>query len=429
MIFKSLKNSPLFFGGLGTALMLCLSPAAQAQAQVPAEFVTVSGNASYLQRIAMPPDAVLTVQVQDVSRAGATATVLAESREAFGRRQVPLAYHVLVPRSAINPRMRYAVRATISVDGQTQFATTRDYPVLTRRAPNQVNLLLAAVPEVAHPGGPPASAPAPVPSYSPSYSPSHPPSHPPASSSAFALPATFAGVLPCAGCTGIAYTVTMQADGSYRLRRTYLGTAASQVKPMAEAGRWTADHQGKLIALMSSTATPLFFRLTAEGALRQLDDQGQPFKSSANHDLRRTAKIDPVNEAAAATVNDASAASPATATLRDTYWKLVELGGQAVAMQPGQEREVRITLASQDQRLMGFSGCNALGGAYALNGSALKFDQLASSMRLCEPALNTLERQVLDALIATTGQRIDGQRLSLLGGDRVLARFEAVYLK
>lgn len=427
MIFKTLKNSPLFFGGLGTALMLCLSPAAQAQAQVPAEFVTVSGNASYLQRIAMPPDAVLTVQVQDVSRADVAATVLAESREAFGRRQVPLAYHVLVPRSAINPRMRYAVRATISVDGQTQFATARDYPVLTRRAPNQVNLLLAAVPEVARPGGPSASAPAPAPASTPSYSPASP--SVPSSSSAFALPATFAGVLPCAGCRGIAYTVTMQADGSYRLRRTYLGTTASQLKPMAEAGRWTADHQGKLIALMSSTATPLFFRLTAEGALRQLDDQGQPFKSPANHDLRRTAKIDPVNEAAAEAVNDASAASPATAALRDTYWKLVELGGQAVAMQPGQEREVRITLASQDQRLMGFSGCNALGGAYALNGSALKFDPLASAMRLCEPALNTLERQVLDALIATTGQRIDGQQLSLLGGARVLARFEAVYLK
>ena len=251
----------------------------------------------------------------------------------------------------------------------------------------------------------------------------------PAPSSAFALPATFAGVLPCAGCRGIAYTVTMQADGSYRLRRTYLGTTVGQLKPMTEAGRWTADHQGKLIALMSGSATPSFFRLTTEGALRQLDDQGQPLKSSANHELRRTAKIDPVNEAVTEAVNEASAASPATATLRDTYWKLVELGGQPVAMQPGQEREVRITLASEDQRLMGFSGCNALGGAYALNGNALKFDQLASAMRLCAPALNTLERQVLDALIATTGQRIDGQRLSLLVGDRVLARFEAVYLK
>lgn len=425
MIFKSLKNSPLFFSGLSTALMLCLSPAAQAQAQPPADFVTVSGNASYLQRIAMPPDAVLTVQVHDVLRAGATGTVLAESREVFGRRQVPLAYSVSVPRSAINPRMRYSVRAVISVDGQTRFATTRDYPVLTQRAPNRVNLLLAAVPEVAHPAGPSASTPAPA--YTPAPAPS--PSPAASSASAFALPATFAGVLPCAGCRGIAYTVTMQADGSYRLRRTYLGTTVVPVKPMTEAGRWTADHQGKLIALMSNTATPSFFRLTAEGALRQLDDQGQPLKSSAHHELRRTAKIDPVNEAAAVTINEASAAHPATATLRDTYWKLVELGGQPVAMQPGQEREVRITLASEDQRLMGFSGCNALSGAYALNGNALKFDQLASAMRLCEPALNTLERQVLDALIATTGQRIDGQRLSLLGSDRVLARFEAVYLK
>ena len=124
MIFKSLKSSPLFFG-LSTVLALCLSPAAQAQAPLAKDFITVSGNASYLQRIAMPPEAVLTVQVQDVSRAGATATVLAESREVFDQRQVPLAYSVMVARSAINPRMRYAVHATISIAGKTQFATAR----------------------------------------------------------------------------------------------------------------------------------------------------------------------------------------------------------------------------------------------------------------------------------------------------------------
>ncbi|MEO5607380.1 MAG: YbaY family lipoprotein [Polaromonas sp.] len=154
MIFKSLKNSPLFFGGLSTALMLSLTPAAQAQAQPAQDFFIVSGNASYLQRIAMPPEAVLTVQVQDVSRADASATVLAESREVFGRRQVPVAYSVKVARSAIDPRMRYTVRATISVAGQTQFATTRQYPVLTHGAPSQHDLLLAAVPEVGRPAPP-----------------------------------------------------------------------------------------------------------------------------------------------------------------------------------------------------------------------------------------------------------------------------------
>ena len=414
MIFKSLKNSPLFLGGLSTALMLNLTPAAQAQTQPAQDFFIVSGNASYLQRIAMPPEAVLTVQVQDVSRADARATVLAESREAFGRRQVPLAYSVKVARSAIDPRMRYSVRATISVAGQTQFATTRQYPVLTHGAPSQHDLLLAAVPEVGRPA-PPASV----------------------SSSSSSSSTAFAGVLPCADCIGIAHTLTLQPDGSYRLRRTYLGKPAQPVEPMVEAGRWTADRSGKRIALHSSTGKashPLLFSVRANGALRQLDGSGHAIKTSANMDLRRTAKLDLVNEAAVNTGASAKADSdltpgPATAALQDTYWKLVELSGQPVAMLPGQEREVRITLASQDRRLMGFSGCNVLGGSYAQNGASLKFDQLASSMRMCEPALNALERQVLDALIATTGQRINGQRLSLLAGERMLARFEAVYLK
>ena len=128
--------------------------------------------------------------------------------------------------------MRYSGRATISVDGQTQFATARDYPVLTQRAPNRVNLLLAAVPEVAHPAGASVATAAPVPALAPApaYTPSPAASSAPASG--FVLPATFAGVLPCAGCRGIAYTVTMQADGSYRLRRTYLGTTAGPVKPL-----------------------------------------------------------------------------------------------------------------------------------------------------------------------------------------------------
>ena len=173
----------------------------------------------------------------------------------------------------------------------------------------------------------------------------------------------------------------------------------------------------------------------ANDKLRQLDSQGQAIKTSANTDLGRTAKLDPVHErpltqpVTSVEDNTGSASDNAGTTLQDTYWKLAELKGQPVVMLPGQEREVRITLARQDQRLMGFSGCNALGGTYRQNGASLNFGQLASSMRLCEPSLNALERQVLDALIATTGQRIEGKQLSLTGGTQVLARFEAVYLK
>ena len=64
----------------------------------------------------------------------------------------------------------------------------------------------------------------------------------------FALPATFAGLMPCADCAGIAQTLTLRADGLYRLRRIYLDKPDG---PFAELGRWTADERGKRLTLRS----------------------------------------------------------------------------------------------------------------------------------------------------------------------------------
>ena len=118
-----------------------------------------------------------------------------------------------------------------------------------------------------------------------------------------------------------------------------------------------------------------------------------------------------------------------TTTLKDTYWKLVELGGAPVTMAPGQQREQRITLAGSGARLTGFGGCNALSGSYVAQGAALRLSLLASTRMACAPPLMDLEGRLLKALGATTGYRLEGQKLLLLAGQKVLARFEAVYLR
>ncbi len=277
------------------------------------------------------------------------------------------------------------------------------------------------------------------------------------------LPATFAGVLPCAGCAGVAHTLTLQPDGSYRLRRTPLGKAEAAT---ARSGRWTADQDGqRLVLRRGDHSARAYFRVSPDGALHALDAQGEPYASAANLDLRRTARLDPVIEAdplppstllqpqiiksqgaeavtlpgsgsntgkvteAGADAATEMAAELLVASLQDTYWKLVALQGQPASMLPGQEREVRITLASARNQVQGFSGCNTLGGSYRLDGAALKFGQLASTRKMCAPAANLLEREVLKALGATTSYRIDGEQLMLLGGGQVLARFEATYLR
>lgn len=453
-------------------------------------FISISGSATYRQRIAMPPDAVLTVKVEDVSRADKPAMVLAEVREVFGERQVPIPFSLNVASANINPSFRYAIRATITVGGELRFTTTRHYAVLTRGAPNVVDLLLEAVQPLAK------ATPAPISINAPT------------SFVGVALPATFVGVTPCADCTGIEQTLTLRADGLYRLRRVY------QEKPagtFAELGRWTLDAQRKRLTLLSASEMQLF-EVRDDSTLRQLDRLGQPIKSAANLDLHRSAQVDPINDslklhgefrylADAATFTDcvsgkhwpvamsedylamernylqvgsgpaepllvsfegrieviaamegppneqilverfdgsqpgASCRSPAfgkdkvMAELKNTYWKLIGLDGEKVAMMPTQKREVRITLSSEGSRLIGFSGCNQLVGSYVQDGGALLFTVMAGNLMACVSPFMELENTVLRMLGATTGYRIEGERLILLGGDQVLARFEAVYLK
>jgi heat shock protein HslJ/uncharacterized lipoprotein NlpE involved in copper resistance len=335
------------------------------------------------------------------------------------------------------------------------------------------------------------------------------PASAPAPAVGFALPATFAGVMPCADCAGITQTLTLRADGLYRLRRTYLSKPDG---PFNELGRWTIDASGQRLTLRSGSETFLF-EVKDNETLRLLDRLGQPIISVANLDLRRTAQVDPISEllnwrgefrylADSATFTDcasgmrwpvamtadylalernylqsrsapgapllvsfeghlevrpamegppreqmvvdrfdssqlgticdlaASEKGSVSARLKDTYWKLIELNGAKVVMAPTQQqREVRITLASEGARLFGFSGCNQLVGAYVQDGSALRFTQMASTKMACVPPFMELESQVLKMLGATTAYHIEGAQLTLFGGDQILARFEAVYLR
>ncbi|MBE3028189.1 META domain-containing protein [Janthinobacterium sp. GW458P] len=114
-------------------------------------------------------------------------------------------------------------------------------------------------------------------------------------------------------------------------------------------------------------------------------------------------------------------------SLTNTYWKLTELDGAKVAMAPGQEREVRITL-SDDGKVTGFTGCNRVMGGYTLAGTALRFTQLAGTRMACPPPLMQLESAVLANLSSVTGYRFEGEYLILLKDGAPVARFESVYL-
>ena len=251
-------------------LLVVLNAHATTTAPNP-ETTTVSGKALYLQRMAMPPEAVLSVRVEDVTLADAKSQSLAEFKEPFGDRQVPIPFTIQVPNSAIVAKHSYNLRATISVNDVLRFTTTRSYPVLTQDAKNEAELVLEPV----HPGA--NASPAQTPAIAPT-------------SGDFATPATYSGVLPCADCPGIDHSLTLRSGGLYLLRRTYQDKPAGN---HTETGRWQAENG--LLILSNGLATQLFDIVDAT-TLRQLDSTAQAIKTKANLDLRRTEQLDPISD-------------------------------------------------------------------------------------------------------------------------------------
>ena len=116
----------LLLGTTVLALAACGSDAPPPTQATSAEETTVSsieGEVFYRERMMLPPGAEVEVQLQDISRADALASVMATviQRPESGP---PYPFAIEYDPGAIDPRMRYALRATISLGDKLLFTST-----------------------------------------------------------------------------------------------------------------------------------------------------------------------------------------------------------------------------------------------------------------------------------------------------------------
>lgn len=102
---------------------------------------TVTGTITYLARIALPAQAVVQLQLQDLSREG-EAAVVAEEKFTLGDRGSPLPFTLKVDAAKIDVRRTYGIAARIAVQGEPRFATKEPYKVLTQGNPSKVDMVL-----------------------------------------------------------------------------------------------------------------------------------------------------------------------------------------------------------------------------------------------------------------------------------------------
>lgn len=136
-----------------------VAPAPQPQPAEPAPPATstLSGTVTYRQRIALPPEAIVTVRLEDTTRADAPAVPVAMHSFGAEGRQVPLPFEFTFDPASIKAENTYSVRASIEIDGELRWTSTTAYHVLTRGNPSQVDIVVDQV-NAAPPEPPPATA-------------------------------------------------------------------------------------------------------------------------------------------------------------------------------------------------------------------------------------------------------------------------------
>ncbi len=108
---------------------------------------TVTGTVTYLQRIALQPDAVVTVRIEDVSKADTIAEVIGEQVIQTDGAQVPIPFEVAYDPDQIEENHSYSLRVRIEDSaGKLLWINDTSVPVITRGNPVQdVEVLVVQV--------------------------------------------------------------------------------------------------------------------------------------------------------------------------------------------------------------------------------------------------------------------------------------------
>ena len=105
---------------------------------------TVTGTITYPGESALPPDALITVRLSDVSLADAPAEVISEQVITAGGQQPPFTFELPYNPRTFDPTRTYAVQVRIESDGQLLYINDTHYGVLTNGAPSHVDMVLVS---------------------------------------------------------------------------------------------------------------------------------------------------------------------------------------------------------------------------------------------------------------------------------------------
>ena len=97
----------------------------------------------------------------------------------------------------------------------------------------------------------------------------------------------------------------------------------------------------------------------------------------------------------------------------------ISIDGSATAPASG----TAMTAVFEDGTVSGTGGCNTYSGSYSVDGDAITFGPLVSTLIACEDPIGAQEQAYFAALARADGFDVDGGTLTLSEGDTALVSF------
>ncbi len=126
------------------ATVLASSAGCQESDETEQAVAKLTGNVTYLQRIALPPDAVVHVTLADVSLQDAPAQEISE-QTITEPGQVPIPFELIYDPEGIDPAHTYAIQARITAGEELLFINTTAHHVITRGNPTAIEVVVQPV--------------------------------------------------------------------------------------------------------------------------------------------------------------------------------------------------------------------------------------------------------------------------------------------
>lgn len=108
---------------VAVSLIGCATAGAD-EGATPTDSLTFSGSVVVREPVTLPLGSVLTVTLEDVSRADAPAVTIAQTQIDLDGRQAPIPFSLTYPGSSVQPNYTYAARARLTLDGRLLAITT-----------------------------------------------------------------------------------------------------------------------------------------------------------------------------------------------------------------------------------------------------------------------------------------------------------------